>query len=50
MAELPADVGMFAEYHALIVTHAKVSCRKSPACGGCVLLDIYPTGQAQTDS
>jgi len=50
MAELPADAGMFAEYHALIVTHAKVSCRKSPACGGCVLLDICPTGQAQTDS
>ena len=49
MAELPADAGMFAEYHALIVTHAKVSCRKSPECGGCVLLDICPTGQAQTD-
>ena len=50
MSELPADAGMFAEYHALIVTHAKASCRKSPACGGCVLLDICPTGQAQTDS
>ncbi len=49
MGELPADAGMFAEYHALIVTHAKVSCRKSPECGGCVLLDICPTGQAQTD-
>ena len=50
MAELPPDAGMFAEYHALIVTHAKVSCRKSPVCGECVLLDICPTGQAQTDS
>ena len=50
MAALPADSEMFAEYHALIVTHAKVSCRKSPACRGCALLDICPTGQAQTAS
>ncbi len=48
MAELPSDAGMFAEYHALIVTHAKVSCRKSPVCEGCALLDLCPTGLAQT--
>ena len=48
MDELPADAEMFAEYHALIVTHAKVSCRKSPVCEGCALLDICPTGQMQT--
>ena len=48
MEELPADAAIFAEYHALIVTHAKVSCRKSPECGGCVLLNLCSTGQAQT--
>ncbi len=50
MDELPTDAAMFAEYHALIVTHAKVSCRKSPECEGCALLDLCPTGQAQTGS
>ena len=50
MAQLPADAEMFAEYHALIVTHAKVSCRKSPACEGCALLEICRTGQAQTSA
>ena len=48
MDALPADPKLFADYHALIVTHAKVSCLKSPACEGCVLLEICPTGQAQT--
>lgn len=48
MDELRVDADVFAEYHALIVTHAKASCRKSPVCGGCALLDICPTGQAQT--
>ena len=48
MDALPADPKLFAEYHALIVTHAKVSCLKSPACKGCALQDICPTGQAQT--
>lgn len=32
---LPADVELFAEYHALIVQHGKVHCRKRPQCGGC---------------
>ena len=48
MDELPSDTEMFAEYHALIVSHAKASCRKSPECGGCALLDLCPTGRART--
>lgn len=39
-AQLPADVPMFNEYHALIVQHAKRHCRSSPGCGGCPLGDI----------
>jgi endonuclease-3 related protein len=37
MDELPPDVALFNEYHALIVEHCKVSCRKKPLCAGCVL-------------
>lgn len=36
---LPADVGIFQEYHALIVKVAKEFCRRSPLCNGC---PIYP--------
>jgi endonuclease-3 related protein len=34
---LGPDVALFKEYHALIVAHAKVACRKRPVCGGCCL-------------
>ena len=34
---LGPDVSMFNEYHALIVRHAKVFCRKRPFCEGCCL-------------
>ncbi len=36
---LPADVGIFQEYHALIVKVAKEFCRRKPMCDGCPL---YP--------
>jgi len=36
---LPRKLGLFREYHALIVAHAKRHCRKRPACAGCPLLD-----------
>jgi endonuclease-3 related protein len=36
-AALGEDVGMFNEYHALIVRHAKQHCRVKPRCDGCVL-------------
>ena len=42
---LAPDPKLFGEYHALIVRHAKVACRKSPVCNGCVLLEICPTGK-----
>jgi len=34
---LPAEVGLFNEYHALIVQHAKYVCRAKPRCGDCLL-------------
>ncbi len=34
---LPGDPGLYGEYHALIVEHAKNFCRRSPLCGGCPL-------------
>lgn len=37
-------VAMFNEYHALIVAHAKVHCRKTPVCDGCCLLRHCPHG------
>jgi endonuclease-3 related protein len=48
MEHLPPDVSTFNEYHALIVRHGVVRCRKrDPRCGGCPLLDICPDGQAR---
>ncbi|HTP65648.1 MAG TPA: endonuclease III domain-containing protein [Geobacteraceae bacterium] len=37
MDNLPADVALFNEFHALIVQHAKEHCRKRPLCPGCPL-------------
>jgi endonuclease-3 related protein len=37
MENLPPDVELFNEFHALIVQHAKEHCRKKPRCGGCAL-------------
>ena len=43
---LERDPRTFDEYHALIVTHGKSTCRKQPACRGCCLLEICATGRA----
>lgn len=43
---LPRDVGIYKEYHALLVRHAKVSCRKAPVCEGCCLLEVCPSGRS----
>ena len=43
---LPQSAELYSEYHALVVRHGKESCGKRPACKGCCLLDICPTGQA----
>lgn len=37
MTNLPPDVRLFNEYHALIVEHGKHHCRKRPLCDGCGL-------------
>ena len=42
---LGPDVGLYQQYHALIVMHAKAACRKSPACPDCVLSTRCPTGR-----
>ena len=34
---LPADAGLFEEYHALLVRHAVERCRATPECRGCCL-------------
>ncbi len=44
MGALPPDAGMFNEYHALIVRHAKDVCGREPRCTGCPLLEVCPTG------
>ena len=46
MDNLDRDVELFKEFHALIVRHGKVVCRKVPLCEGCCLLDICPTGES----
>jgi endonuclease-3 related protein len=43
---LPRDVSLFNEYHALLDEHAKVACTKVPKCSGCCLQDICATGQS----
>ncbi len=40
---LGADVQMFNDYHALIVRHAKLACRKNPLCGRCCLAPVCST-------
>ncbi len=35
MEDLPSDVGLYNEFHALIVVHCKDTCRKKPLCAEC---------------
>lgn len=45
---LPPDPQLFNEFHALLVTHARDSCRKrAPRCFGCPLLDLCPAGRQE---
>ena len=37
MQSLPNDADLFKKYHALIVSHAQLLCRKSPLCEACPL-------------
>ncbi len=45
-ANLPADVALFNEYHALLVCHGKYTCCPRPRCAECVLADLCPNGGA----
>ena len=42
MSNLPADVRLFNEYHALLVCLAKTVCRARPLCQQCCLNDLCP--------
>ena len=46
-ANVPEDVQVYNEYHALLDHHHKEACTKNaPQCGDCCLLAICETGQA----
>ena len=47
---LEADVLLFNEYHALLVRHGKETCKKTPICDECCLLDVCPFGLAMIKS
>ncbi|MFO7811451.1 MAG: endonuclease III domain-containing protein [Pelovirga sp.] len=40
MAGVNQEVPLYQHYHALIVTHCKERCRKSPLCSACLFKDI----------
>jgi endonuclease-3 related protein len=47
MDNLPHEVDLFNEYHALIVEECKTFCRKgAPSCVPCPLLASCPYGQS----
>jgi len=46
-AHVPRDLGMFQEYHALLVAHAKALCRPAPRCETCPLQDLCDFGTAR---
>ncbi|MDQ6693589.1 MAG: hypothetical protein M3014_04105 [Chloroflexota bacterium] len=41
MDNLPHDLQLFNEYHALIVQHGKETCRPRPRCSACLLAEEY---------
>ena len=42
---LPRDAALYNEYHALIVEHAKTTCRTKPVCACCVLRKGCPAAR-----
>ena len=44
--QLPADVGLYNEYHALIVRLGKEYCRTNPVCESCPLRHFLPDNRA----
>lgn len=45
-AHLPAEAGLFNEYHALLVKLAKEVCRTQPRCGQCCLNPLKAGGES----
>ena len=43
--QLPSDVTLYNEFHALLDHHAGRSCRKTPVCTRCCLLAVCPAGR-----
>lgn len=39
-SQMPQDIDIYKEFHALIVEHAKRYCKKIPNCGECILKDV----------
>ncbi|HKZ17849.1 MAG TPA: hypothetical protein VJ161_10360 [Geobacteraceae bacterium] len=50
MENLPPDVALYNEFHALIVEHCKQFCRKKPLFGQCPLKDMCRCYVKSTDS
>ena len=44
MDSIPADVAIYAEYHALLVRLGKTFCRKTPGCPECPVLGVCRYG------
>jgi len=44
---LPRDVQLYNEFHALLDYHAKYTCKKTPLCTECLLLDVCESGQVR---
>jgi endonuclease III related protein len=42
MKDLPSDVSLFNQFHAMIVNTGKSFCRKTPQCAGCPLAILLP--------
>ncbi len=47
---LPWDVSIYNEYHALLDRHGKETCKKEPLCRGCCLLELCPRGRLSIDT
>ena len=45
VSELPQEIELYNEYHALLVSVGHHHCRKTPKCEECPLADLLPGGQ-----
>jgi endonuclease-3 related protein len=48
VSELPSDVRLYNEYHALLVRVGKDHCKTAPKCEGCPLQELLPDGGPRT--